>query len=109
MADFNDLHDVTAEARRLDEMSRQSEVKKALKREADADDAESRMLGEIYDLESRLTDEDRRDVTLMTLRDRLGLSRKAGGETRRRSAVRRGGCCVRSPQAPPGAFRISST
>ena len=71
---------MSAEASRLDEMSRQSDVKKALKRERDADDAEGRMIGEIFELEARLGDESRRDAALMTLRDRLSkLSRKAAG------------------------------
>ena len=81
-SDFKGLRETSAEVRKLDELSKQSDVKKALKRERDADDAESRMLGEIYDLEARLQDEERRDVTLMTLRDRLmRVSRKARSET----------------------------
>jgi hypothetical protein len=92
VSDFKGLRDVAADVSRLDEMSKQSDVKKALKRERDADDAESRMLGEIFDLEARLNDDERRDVALMTLHDRLGrLSRKAAAETNtpERSQARR--------------------
>ena len=79
--DFKSLLDVSAEASRLEEMSRQSEVRKALKRERDADDGEALMLGEIFDLEGRLGDAASRDVALITLRDRLStLSRKAASE-----------------------------
>lgn len=81
VADFKGLADVSAEATRVDQMSRQSDVKKALKRERDADDDEMRMLGEIFELESRLGDDERRDVAIMTIRDRLStLSRKAAAE-----------------------------
>ena len=81
VSDFKSLLDVSAEASRLEEMSRQSEVRKALKRERDADDGEALMLGEIFDLEGRLGDAASRDVALITLRDRLStLSRKAASE-----------------------------
>lgn len=92
VSDFKGLLDVSAESRRVEEMSRQSDVKKALKRERDADDAESQMLSEIFELEGRLGNEERRDVALMTLRDRLSkLSRTAAGdtETPERSQARR--------------------
>jgi len=82
VSDFKGLRDVSADVNRLEDMSRQSEVKKALKRELEADETEARMLGEIFDLEGRLTDEERRDVALMMLRERLGrLSRKANEST----------------------------
>ena len=90
--DFKGLRDVSADAKRLEDLSRQADVKNALKRARDADDAESRMLAEVYDLEARLSDEERRDVTLMTLRDRLvRLSRKAQepAESPARSQARR--------------------
>ena len=81
VSDFKGLSDVSAEAGRLEELSRQSDVKKALKRERDADDAEERLLREIFELEAQLADEDRRSLALMTLRDRLStLSRKAAAE-----------------------------
>jgi hypothetical protein len=79
--DFKDVADVSAEASRLDALSRQSDVKKALKRERDADDSEAHMLGEIFDLEAGLTDDARRNVALIALRERLSsLSRKATSE-----------------------------
>lgn len=92
VSDFKGLLDPSAEASRLDQMSRQADVQKALKRERDADEAEGRMLGEIFELEARLGDDDRRDVALMTLRDRLSkLGRRATGDadTPDRSQARR--------------------
>ena len=82
VSDFKGLADVSPEAARLDQMSRQADVKKALKRERDADSAEGRMLEEIFALEARLGSDDGREVALMMLRDRLSkLSRKAAAET----------------------------
>ena len=82
VSDFKGLADVSAEAARLDQMSRQADVKKALKRERDADSAEGRMLEEIFGLEARLGSDEGREVPLMMLRDRLSkLSRKATAET----------------------------
>lgn len=81
VSDFSGLVDVSAEAGRLDEMSRRSDVKQALKRERDFDDAEVRMLDEMFQLDVQLGDEGRRGVALMTLRDRLStLSRQAAAE-----------------------------
>ena len=91
VSDFKGLLDVSAEESRLGRMANQADVKKALKRERDADDAEGRMLGEIFELESRLGD-DGRLPALMTLRDRLTkLSRTAASEadTPERSQARR--------------------
>jgi dienelactone hydrolase len=91
-ADFKGLLDVSVEAARLAQMSARADVRKALKRERDADDAEGRMLAEIFELEARLGDEERRDVALLTLRDRLTrLSRKAAeaADTPERSQARR--------------------
>lgn len=92
VADFKGLADVSAEAARLDEMTRRSDVKKALARDRDADDAEGRMLGEVFDLEAQLGDGDRREVAVMMLRERLTkLRRKADAEadTPDRSQARR--------------------
>jgi predicted esterase len=89
--DFKGLADVSAEARRLDGLLRQSDVKKALKSERESDDAEQRMMEEIFTLEAQLGDE-ARDAALITLRERLSkLSRKAAGEadTPERSQARR--------------------
>ena len=91
VADFKGLADVAAESRRLDEMSKEPEVKRAIKREEDAVNAEGRMLSEIFELEARLGD-DGRHVALMNLRDRLStLARKAAAEadTPERSQSRR--------------------
>ena len=92
VSDFKGLVDVSADARRLDQLSRQPDVKKAIKGDREADEAEGRLLGEIFELETRLADESRRDVALMTLRDRLSrLSVKAASEadTPERSQARR--------------------
>ena len=81
VADFSGFVDVSAEAGRVEEMSRRSDVKQALKRERDFDDGEARMLGEMFQLEAQLGDDGRRSLALMTLRDRLStLSRKASAE-----------------------------
>ncbi len=78
VSDFSGLADLSAEAARLNELSRRSDVKQALERERDFDDAETRMLGEIFQLEAQLGDEDRRGLALITLRARLStLSRQA--------------------------------
>jgi len=69
--DFNGVRDVSAEAARARDLSRQAEVKKALARERADDDAESRLLGDIFDLEAGLRDENRRASNLMRLRDQL--------------------------------------
>jgi pimeloyl-ACP methyl ester carboxylesterase len=90
-ADFKGLADVSPEVRRLEDMSRQADVRKALKRQQDSENAEGRVLGEIIDLEARLGG-DGHDVALMTLRDRLSkLARTAAGEadTPERSQARR--------------------
>ena len=91
VSDFKGLADVSAEARRLEDMSRQADVKTALKRQQDSENAEGRVLGEIIDLEARLGG-DGHDVALMTLRDRLSkLARSAAAEadTPERSQARR--------------------
>jgi len=91
VSDFNGLLDVSAEAHRLEDMSRRSDVKKALKRERESDDAEARILQEIFDLERQLGD-DRRDAALMTVRDQLSrLSRTAASQadTPKRNQARR--------------------
>ena len=81
VSDFKAVADVSAETSRLDGMSRQSDVKKALKRERDADEAEERMLREILELEGQLGDEGRHAVALLTLGNRLStLSRTARSE-----------------------------
>ncbi len=82
VADFAGLRDTSAEAARLQELSRQPDVKKAVGREREADNAEARMLRELLEQEAALGDEGRRSVALLTLRDRLStLYRRATDET----------------------------
>jgi hypothetical protein len=81
VSDFTGLIDIAAEARLLDALSRRSDVKQALKRDKDVDDAEWRTIGGIFELEAQLADEGRRAAALMTLRARLStLSRSAATE-----------------------------
>jgi hypothetical protein len=92
VADFKGLADVSAEAARLDQMSRRDDVKKALKRERDSDTAEGRMLEEMFTLEARLGTDDGREIALMMLREKLSkLARKAhaDADTPERSQARR--------------------
>ena len=69
--DFKGLRDVEPEAARAKELSRLPEVKKALARERAAEDAEIRTVGEIFDLEAGLRDENRHDESLIRLRQQL--------------------------------------
>jgi|SRR5262245_40021626 len=81
VADFSGFRDVSAESRRLKELSQQSGVKKALSSELRADDAEMRLLSEIFTLEAALGDPDRHAETMMNLRDRVSrLAKKASAE-----------------------------
>jgi len=92
VSDFRGLRDVSAEANRARDLSKGPEVKKALAHERSADDGEARMLGEIFDLEAGLGDEDHHSVVLLTLRERLSkLARKAsaGDDSPERSQARR--------------------
>ena len=92
VSDFKGLRDVSAEAIRAKDLSRQPDVKKALARERDADDAEARMLGDIFDLEAALSDDSRHDAALMRLRDRLSKwarAADAADESPERSQARR--------------------
>jgi poly(3-hydroxybutyrate) depolymerase len=81
VADFTGLRDVSVESRRLNELSQQADVKKALARELKADDAELQVLSEIFGLEAGLGDPDRHGETMMVLRDRLSrLAKKAAAQ-----------------------------
>ena len=71
VSDFTGLRDVSAEAARAKDLSRQPEIRKALARERADDDAEARLLEGIFDLEAGLGDERRHDAALIQLRDRL--------------------------------------
>jgi poly(3-hydroxybutyrate) depolymerase len=91
-ADFKGLRDVSAEAARAIELSRQPDVKRALARERADDDAEARLLGEIFDLEEGLRDQEHRAQSLLRLRDRLSRwasAASAGAESPERSQARR--------------------
>jgi len=92
VADFNGLRDVSAEEARAKDLSKQSEVKKTLKRERADDDAETRILSEIFDLEAGLKDDNRRQESLSMLRDRLAKlaqKAKADGDSPERRQARR--------------------
>src|SRR5262249_19778930 len=71
VSDFTSLRDVTAEGKRLKDLARLPDVRKALAQERSADDAEARLIGDILDLESGLGDESRRPASLSGLRERL--------------------------------------
>jgi poly(3-hydroxybutyrate) depolymerase len=69
--DFKGLRDVSAEAARARDLARRPDVKNALARERADDDAEMRLLGDIFDLESGLRDDAHRSANLMRLRNQL--------------------------------------
>jgi dienelactone hydrolase len=71
VADFTGLRDVSAEAAQAAALSKQSDVKKALARERTNDDAEVRMLSEVFDLEAQLGNGDARFAALGRLKGRL--------------------------------------
>ena len=71
VADFKGLRDVTAEAARARDLAGQPDVKKALARERASDDAEARMLGDIFELEAGLGDDGGHQAAMVRLRDRL--------------------------------------
>jgi dienelactone hydrolase len=79
--DFKGLRDVSAEAARARELASQAEVKKAIARERAADDAESRLLAEIFELEAGLSDESRHAASLGRLRDQLLRYKRAADST----------------------------
>jgi predicted esterase len=92
VADFTGLLDVSAEAARLDQLSGRSDAKKALKHDRDADEAETRMLREMFGFEAQLPDDNRRSEALMHLRERLSRLSKAATadvETPERDQARR--------------------
>jgi pimeloyl-ACP methyl ester carboxylesterase len=78
VVDFADLRDVAPLAARARQLAGQAAVKKAIAKERDADDEEWRTIGEIFDLETRITDRDARLDAMARLRGRLAqLSRTA--------------------------------
>ena len=62
---------MSAEAARAKDLARQPEVKKALARERADDDAEIRLLTDIFDLEAGLRDDAHRAANLVRLRNQL--------------------------------------
>jgi poly(3-hydroxybutyrate) depolymerase len=91
-SDFQGLRDVSAQAARARDLSRQPDVKKALARERAEDDNEARILRDVFDLEAGLGDESRHAEVLMRLRDRLSKIAKtahAADESPQRSQARR--------------------
>jgi poly(3-hydroxybutyrate) depolymerase len=82
VADFKGLRDVSPEQARLESLSRQGDLKKALARERADEDAEMRMLSEVFDLEARLRDSEYRFETLSRLKGRLAQWGRAAGDAR---------------------------
>lgn len=92
VADFTGLVDVTVDASQLETLSQRPDVKKALKREREADDHEARMLQEFFEYEALLAREDRHTEALTLLRERLSRLSKAASvnaDTPERSLARR--------------------
>ena len=90
--DFSGLRDVSPETARAADLSRQPEVKKALARERADDEAEVRLLNDIFELEAGLRDEQRRAASLGRLRDQLlryARAADADAESDERSRARR--------------------
>lgn len=69
--DFSGLRDVSAAAKRAEELSKQKDVKAALARERADDDAELRLMTDASTLESKLRDDDAREDSLAKLRELL--------------------------------------
>jgi poly(3-hydroxybutyrate) depolymerase len=98
VSDFTGLRDVSADAGRAQDLSKQPDVKEALARQRADDKAEARTLADVYGLESRLSDErdqNRREDILSMLREQLKtLARAANapegspGRTRARRLLR---------------------
>ena len=86
--DFKGIRDVSAESARAKELAAQPEVKKALARQRSEDDAESRRLAEMFELEAGLADESRHAMNLGRLRDQL-LKYKRAAESETDSPERR--------------------
>ncbi len=71
VADFTGLRDVSLEAAQAAALSKQPDIKKALARERSDDEAEVRMLSEIFDWEGQLANPDARFTALGRLKGRL--------------------------------------
>jgi predicted esterase len=71
--DFDGLRDVSAFAARAAALGKDKSVRAALKKDADADDREARMLDDVRSLESQLTSDDTRSRALLDLRQQWRL------------------------------------
>jgi predicted esterase len=69
-ADFEGLRDVSSAAARAAALGRDKNVREALKKDAEEDDREQRMLEDVRTLESRLESDDTRARALLDLRQR---------------------------------------
>ena len=80
--DFKGLRDVTEASARAAALAKQPDVRRALAREHDDDDAEARLLDQAVALEAGLTDDARRPDSLQGLRELLTrLSKQANATT----------------------------
>jgi hypothetical protein len=92
VADFKGLRDVTAEETRAKELSKRPDLKQALSRQRAFDDEESRLIAELGNLETCITNEARRTDCLRTLRNllpRLSQKAEAAEDSPDRSQARR--------------------
>ena len=92
VADFTGLRDVSSEAAKAAALSKQPDIKKALARERSDDDAEVRMLSEIFDWEGQLANPDARFAALGRLKGRLSQwarQAESATESAERSRARR--------------------
>ena len=92
VADFNDLRDVAPQSARLRQVSSQADVKKAIARERDADEEEWRTIGDVFNLEARISDADGRFDAMARLKSRFAQLRRtadAAADSPERSRARR--------------------
>ena len=75
--DFKGLHDVSTSAAELEMLSKQPDVKKALGRQRDDDNAEISLMTELLTLERNLKDDSQRGDAMATLRDKLTKTSRA--------------------------------
>jgi len=92
VGDFTGLRDVSVEASRARDLAKQDEVKRALARERSADEAEERLLNNVFELEAQLRDDGERGRALVQLRaelDKLSRTANSADDTPERSRARR--------------------
>jgi poly(3-hydroxybutyrate) depolymerase len=102
VADFKGLRDVSNHEAEASQLAKQNDIKKALSRERSDDDVEMRALNEVFDLEARLQDPDRRFAALSRLSGRLAEWARAAGqpaESPERSRARRSLGAIRTGAA----------